>query len=163
MCIRRYYMIESLKALLADWKETRSITLTFLNELSDADLDKPLPRKKLNTIRLQAYELTLFQRDIVGSLGTDKLSYEEEYIYNNLPTQDIIKRMKELDSQFEKALESLSGTETMDYYGEEKNVHQIIAMMSGHEQMHIGQIIAFCYATGIEIPESISEPMALEG
>jgi len=156
-------MIESLKALLADWKETRSITLTFLNELSDADLDKPLPRKKLNTIRLQAYELTLFQRDIVGSLGTDKLSYEEEYIYNNLPTQDIIKRMKELDSQFEKALESLSGTETMDYYGEEKNVHQIIAMMSGHEQMHIGQIIAFCYATGIEIPESISEPMALEG
>jgi len=35
--------------------------------------------------------------------------------------------------------------------------------MIGHENMHVGQIIAFCYATGIEIPESISEPMALEG
>jgi len=45
-------MIESLKALLADWKQTRGITLAFLNELSDSDLDKPLPRKKLNTIRL---------------------------------------------------------------------------------------------------------------
>jgi len=51
----------------------------------------------------------------------------------------------------------------MDYYGEQQNVHQIIAMMTGHEQMHIGQIIAFCYATGIEIPESIVENMALEG
>ena len=156
-------MIESLKALLADWKQTRSITLAFLKELSDADLDKILPRKKLNTIRLQAYELTLFQRDVVNSLGTDLLAYEEEYKYVNAPTQDIISRMGELDTQFEKALETLNGTEMMGYYGEQQNIHQIISMMTGHEQMHIGQIIAFCYAAGIEIPESISEPMALEG
>ena len=156
-------MIHSLKALLDDWKETRSITLLFLNELSDADLDKPLPRKVLNTIRLQAYELTLFQRDVVNSLGTDSLVYEEKYKYVSTPTQDIISRMGELDTQFEKALESLSGTEMMDYYGEQRNVHQIISMMIGHENMHIGQIIAFCYAVGIEIPISISEPMALEG
>jgi len=156
-------MIESLKALLADWKQTRSITLAFLNELSETDLDKILPRKKLNTIRLQAYELTLFQRDVVNSLGTDSLAYEEEYKYVNTPTQDIISKMGELDTQFEKALESLNGTEMMDYYGEQQNVHQIISMMTGHEQMHIGQIIAFCYATGIEIPASIVENMALEG
>jgi hypothetical protein len=156
-------MIESLKALWADWKVTRSVTLGFLEELSDADLDRSLPRKVLNTIRLQAYELTLFQKDVVNALGTDKLVYEEEYIYENLPTQDIIKRMNELDAQFEKALESLEGAEMMNYYGEQQNVHQIISMMNGHENMHIGQIIAFCYATGIEIPRSISEPMALEG
>ena len=156
-------MIESLKALFAGWKETRSITLALLTELSDADLDKRLPRKKLNTIRLQAYELTLFQRDVVNSLGTNMLAYEEEYKYINMPTQDIIKRMTELDTMFEKALESLNGSEIMDYYGEQRNVHQIIAMMIGHEEMHLGQIIAFCYATGIEIPASVSEPMALEG
>jgi len=156
-------MIESLKALLADWNETRSITLGFLNELSDADLDKKLPRKKLNTIRLQAYELTLFQRDVVNSLGTDKLAYEEEYNYVNMPTRDIVEKMAELDAQFEKALEILKGTEIMDYYGDKRNVHQIISMMVGHENMHIGQIIAFCYATGIEIPKSITETMALEG
>ena len=156
-------MIESLKALLADWTETRSITLAFLNELSDADLDKKLPRKKLNTIRLQAYELTLFQRDIVNSLGTNALIYEEVYHYVNMPTQGIIERMAELDTLLEKALESLNGNEIMDYYGEQRNVHQIISMMIGHENMHIGQIIAFCYATEIKIPESISEPMALEG
>jgi len=156
-------MIESLKALLASWKETRSVTLGFLEELSDADLDKKLPRKNLNTIRLQAYELTLFQRDIINSLGTSTLAYEEEYNYVNMPTQGIIERMAELDAQFEKALESLKGTEMMDYYGRQRNVHQIISMMIGHEEMHIGQIIAFCYATGIEIPAAISEPLALEG
>jgi len=156
-------MTESLKALLEGWKETRKITLAFLNELSDSDLDKILPRKKLNTIRLQAYELTLFQRDIVNSLGTNSLAYEEEYKYVNMPTQDIISRMTELDTQFEKALGYLSGTEMMDYYGEQRNVHNIIAMMIGHEEMHIGQIIAFCYATGIKIPDSITQQMALEG
>ena len=156
-------MVESLKALLASWNETRMIILGFLDELSDADLDKKLPRKTLNTIRLQAYELILFQRDVVNSLGTDKLAFEEEYIYENIPTPDIVNRMNELDSQFEKALESLNGTEVIDYYGEQQNVHQIISLLIGHENMHVGQIIAFCYATGIEIPKSISEPMALEG
>ena len=156
-------MIQSLKALLADWKETRNITLLFLKELRDADLDKPLPRKNLNTIRLQMYELTLFERDIVNSLGTDLLEYEKEYKYVNLPTSEIILRMNELDIQFEQTLKSLKGTEMMNYYGQLQNVHQIISMMIGHEQMHIGQIIAFCYATEIEIPKSITEIMALEG
>jgi len=156
-------MIESLKALLAEWKETRKTTLEFLNKLSEADIDKMLPRKTLNTIRLQAYELTLFQRDVVNSLGTDTFAFEEEYVYINIPTQDIIERMAELDVQLEKALELLDGTEIMDYYGDKQNVHRIVAMTIGHECMHIGQMVAFCYATGIEIPKSISEPMALEG
>ena len=156
-------MIESLQALLEDWKVTRSVIVGFLEELSDADLDKVLPRKVLNTIRLQAYELTLFQRDIINSLGTDKLRYEEEYKYVNLPTPDLIAKMAELDAQLEKAMESLNGTEIMDYYGKKINVHQVISLMIGHENMHVGQIIAFCYATGIEVPKSISEPMALEG
>lgn len=156
-------MTESLKALWADWNETRGITLALLNELSEADLDKKLPRKKLNTIRLQAYELTLFQRDVVAALGTNRLRYEEEYVYVALSTQDIIAKMNELDKRLENALGSLSGNEIMDYYGDKRNVHQIISMMIGHENMHIGQIIAFCYATEIQIPQSVVEPMALEG
>ena len=157
-------MIESLKALLADWKETRRVTLGFVNELSDADLDKKLPRKVLNTIRLQAYELTIFQNDIVNSLTTKVVNFDEkDYRYENLTKQALTGRMAELDSQLEKSLEFMDGTEVLEYFGEQRNVHQIISMMIGHEQMHIGQIIAFCYATGIEIPKSISEPLALEG
>jgi len=156
-------MIKSLQALLAEWKETRDITLEFINKLSDADLDKTLPRKVLNTIRLQIYELTLFQRDVVSALPTTVLKYEDEYKYINLPKQDLIDKMAELDAKLEKTLELLDGTEMLEYYGEQKNVHQIISMLIAHEQMHIGQIIAFCYATGIEIPENITNWLALEG
>jgi len=105
----------------------------------------------------------LFQRDIINSLTTKTVDFEEEYVYINLSTQDLVARMAELDGELEKALEFMDGTDVIDYYGEQRNVHQIISTMIGHENMHIGQIIAFCYATGIEIPESISEPMALEG
>jgi len=156
-------MIESLKALMADWKQTRSIILGFLDELRDADLDRELPRNVLNTIRLQAYELTLFQRDIVASLSTKAVDFGEEYLYENLPKHAIVERMAELDAKLEAALDSMDGTEIIDYFGEQQNVHQIISCMIGHENMHVGQIIAFCYATGIEIPKCISEPMALEG
>jgi len=157
-------MIESLKALLADWKETRSITLKFVNELSDADLDKKLPRKKLNTIRLQVYELTLGQRGYVDSLATKIVVFGDEYLnYESRPKQALIETMAELDAKLEESLEIMDGTESIEFFGEQINVHQMISMMTGHEQMHIGQIIAFCYATGIEIPESISEHMNLEG
>ena len=157
-------MIKSLQALLLEWKDTRSITLEFIDKLSDADLDKKLPRNALITIRLQVYELTLFQRDVVESLKTKNiLKYEDEYHYKNLPKQDLINRMTELDVKLEDALELLDGTETYEYYGGKKNTHQVMALLIGHEQMHIGQIIAFCYATGIKIPSTITEPMALEG
>ena len=157
-------MIQSLKELLADWQQTRSITLGFLEELSDADLDKPFPRKVLNTIRLQAYELILGQSGFVDSLTTKSVVFGDEYNnYLSLPTKTLVERMAELDAKLEKALTVMDGTEMIDYFGEQINVHRIMSMMIGHEQMHIGQIIAFCYAIGIEIPESISEPMFLEG
>ena len=140
-------MTSSLKALLENWKETRSIILGFLEELSDSDLDRKLPRKVLNTIRLQAFELTLFERDIVDSLSTKVVDFGEEYIYENKPKEAIIERMAELDAKLASALDSMDGTEIIDYYGQKQNVHQIIAMLIGHEYMHIGQIIAFCYAT----------------
>jgi len=156
-------MVDSLKALFDGWKETRSIILGFLEELSDADLDKKLPRKELNTIRLQAFELTLFQRDIINALATKSVDFGDDYKYENLPTKVLVGKMAELDAKLEKSLELLDGTEMINYYGQKQNVHQIIAMLIGHEDMHIGQIVAFCYATGIEVPKSISEPMALEG
>jgi len=156
-------MIESLKALIADWNEARSITLRFLKELSDADLEKKLPRKKLNTIKLQTEELTIFQEDIVESLTTRVVDFGDEYLYECMSKQAIIEKMAKLDAMLEKSLEIMDGTEVIDYYGEQRNVHQVISMMISHESMHIGQIIAFCYATGIEIPKSIVEPMALEG
>ncbi|MCL2274059.1 MAG: peptidoglycan DD-metalloendopeptidase family protein [Defluviitaleaceae bacterium] len=156
-------MIHSLAALHADWVETRGITRAFLEELSDADLNKKLPREKLNTILLQAEELTIFQADIVASFTTRVVDFGDEYIYEGLSKDVILEKMAQLDIQLEKSLQALDGTEHIEYYGETRNVHQILSMLISHENMHIGQIIAFCYAVGIKIPPCITDPMALEG
>ena len=131
----------------------------------NTDLDKKLPRKVLNTIRLHAYEVTLFQKDMIESLTTKVCHFDEaDYAeYKSLPKQALIDRMAELDDKLEKSLEHMDGTEMIEYFGEPRNIHHIFATMIGHEQMHLGQIIAFCYATGIEIPANITEQMALEG
>jgi hypothetical protein len=43
-------MIESLKGQLADWKYARDNTIRFLEQLSDEDLSKKLPRRTFTTI-----------------------------------------------------------------------------------------------------------------
>ena len=73
------------------------------------------------------------------------------------------KKLAELDENLEKALETFDGAETINWFGEQKNIHEHISAMIGHEQMHIGQIIAFCYATKIHIPNDITNIMALDG
>jgi len=74
-------------------KKARSITLTFLNKLSDALLNKILPRKKLNTIRLQTYEPTLGQAGFVDSLATKiAVSGDECSNYISLPTHTLVEK-----------------------------------------------------------------------
>ena len=155
-------MINSLKGQLADWKYGRGIISKFISELCDDDLDTKFPRKKYNTVRLQAEELARIQSYYVDALTTKKISF-----YGN-PVQDtskqgLIKYMAELDEELENVLDTFDGNETIDWNGEQKNIHEHISAMTGHEQMHIGQIIAFCYTTGIHIPDDITKIMALDG
>ena len=155
-------MLNSFKGQLADWKQTRSITLEFLSELSDADLDKKLPRKALNTIRLQMEELALMQEDWQAAMITKKMDFTERSL-TDTSKQGLTAKFAELDKQLEESLASLDGSEAVDWYGSEKSIHEHFSSMISHEMMHIGQIIAFCYATGIHIPDLLTEEMALEG
>jgi len=155
-------MIISLKGQLEDWKQTRSITLEFLSELNDSDLDKKLPRKKLNTIRQQIEEMAIIQSSFVDAIITKVLNFEDTSLADT-SKNGLTQKFTQLDKKLEESLETCTGNEIIDWYGEEKNIHTHVSTMIGHEQMHIGQIIAFCYATGIHIPDVLTEEMALEG
>jgi len=161
-------MIPSLKALLDDWKFGRSVVLAFLNELSDDDLMRKLPRKRQNTVRLQIEELVWVQSDFLDALDTGRLIFTHTPTpVNDLPKHELTNIMTELDLRLEKTLTASNGNEIIDHSGSTwhggglKNIHEHISIMLGHEQMHIGQIIAFCHATGIRIPESIVSKMML--
>ncbi len=155
-------VISSLKGQIADWKYGRGIILKFVSELSDDDLDKRLPRKNYNTIRLQVEELARIQSCYVDALTTKRMKF------GGNPVQDtskygLMKYMAELDEKLEKTLDTFDGTETICWHGHSKIIHEHISAMIGHEQMHIGQIVAFCYATKIPIPDSITKEMSLDG
>ena len=77
--------------------------------------------------------------------------------------ENLILCMDRLDSILEAKLEHFDGSEIINWFGEEWNIHQHISAMIGHEQMHIGQMIAFCYSCDIRIPECIVNKMALSG
>ena len=55
------------------------------------------------------------------------------------------------------------GTKTIEWYVSSKIINEHFSAMNGHEQMHIGPIIAFCYASKIHIPNSIIKETALNG
>ena len=155
-------MINSLKGQLADWRHTRGITLKFISELNDSDLDKKLPRKELNTIRLQVEELAMMQENWLNAMTTKTMDFIAEPLVDK-SKQGLVAMFSELDKKLTEILATFDGSETVDWYGEEYNIHQHFSSMIGHEMMHIGQIIAFCYATGIHIPDEITETMALDG
>jgi len=157
-------MIKSLKALLDEWEDTRALTLSFINDLSEEDFNKKLPRKKLNTISWQVYELTMAQRGFVDSFTTETVKFDDDLMFlESIPKQAILERMAKLDAKLEESLELMDGTEVVSSWGDRENVHKMMAAMISHESMHIGQIIAFCYAIGIEIPEKVVDFLLLEG
>jgi hypothetical protein len=154
-------MIDSLKSQIADWKYGRGIVKNFIEQLCDDDLDKLLPRKNLNTIRKQCAELIQVQICYVNALETKIIRFEYDFI-SDLSKKSLIKYMDGLDAELEKLLDKFTGDEKIKWFSDEWNIHQHISAMIGHEQMHIGQIVTFCYATGIQIPDSITTTMALD-
>jgi len=155
-------MVASLNGQLMDWKYGRSIVKCFIQNLSDNELDRILPRKNLNTIRKQCEELVQIQSCYVRALKTRTIDFTYQPL-SNVSKDSLLNSMNELDERNESYLQDFDGTEVIRWFGEEQNVHQHVSAMIGHEQMHIGQIIAFCYATSIEIPDEIVHKMSLNG
>lgn len=155
-------MIDSINALWEEWNYTRSITKSFLTKVCDEDLCRKLPRNNLNTIILQLNEVYEIQQDYVEAIVTKRMEFTER---NNPPlcAVELLHVMEKTDGRLENLLQSLTGEEQIEWFGELYNIHRHICALISHEMMHIGQIVAFCYAVGIEIPIDIIEKMALNG
>jgi len=153
-------MINSIKAQLEDWKYGRDILKFFVLGLDDSDLDKILPRKNLNTIRKQCEELIQIQNCYVEAINSKSISFNY-YSLSDISKMGLIKKMEELDNKMEKSLEYYTDTETINWFGEKWLINRHLSALIGHEQMHIGQVIGFCYSSNIEIPKHIKSAMSL--
>ncbi len=153
-------MIDSISAQLEDWKYGRDLIKHFITELDDMSLDKEFPRKNLNTIRKQCEEVIQVQGCYVEALTTGFISFNYAPL-SDITKSGLISMMDQLDNDMKKKLEVYTGRETIDWFGEKWLINRHLSAMIGHEQMHIGQIIGFCYCINIDIPKYIKQTMAL--
>jgi len=156
-------MLESLKGQLADWKYARSNTVKFLNQLSDEELNKQLPRKTFVTIYEQIAEMAWVQRCFLKAIEAKTLENTDWDIPVYATKNELLEQMKQFDLEMEQVLEKCDGTEVVDWFGHCKNINEHVSSMQSHEMMHLGQIIAFCHALGIDIPQDITKAMHLTG
>lgn len=150
----------SIKAQLEDWKYGRDILKSFILLLDNEDLDKPFPRKNLNSIRKQCEELIQIQGCYLEALHTMSISFEYASLVD-VSKNALIKKMEELDHKMEETLEPYKGDETINWFGDSWLINRHLSAMIGHEQMHIGQMVGFCYSVNIEIPKCIKRAMSL--
>ena len=159
-------MRKSFAALREEWNYIRGLTRTFVRKINDEELDKKLPRKNLDTIRKQCEELIEVQACYLNALETGKIEfdgYSDEKLPGTTGKKKLLARFEELDSLLENKLSEVSENKTIDWFGEKKTIFNHLMAMVSHESMHVGQIVAFCYSQGIDIPEEVTKIMALSG
>ena len=156
-------MIISLKGQLADWKYARANTIRFLEQLSDEDLNKRLPRKTFVTIYEQIVEMAWVQRCFLKAIEQGTLENMDWKAPSFATKGELLEQMKQFDADMEQILQKCDGTEEVDWFGDIKNINEHISSLQSHEMMHLGQIIAFCHALDINIPQDVIKSMYLTG
>ena len=156
-------MITSLKGQLADWKYARGNTICFLTELGDDELHKHLPRKTFTTIYEQIAEMAWVQRCFIKGIEEKTMTGMDWATPTFAAKDELFKKMAEFDAKMEQILEKCDGTEEINWFGQVKNINEHISFLQSHEMMHLGQITAFCYALGIDIPQDVAKSMHLTG
>lgn len=152
------------KGLFEEWEYIRGLTTCFIENLSDAELDTKLPRKNLNTIRKHCEELIEVQKSYVKALDTGTIEfdgYSDEELPGVTSKEELLRQCNELDELLISKVAALTGDEEINWFGVKKSIYYHIVAMISHESMHIGQMVAFSYAMGIQIPQEIVNNMAL--
>lgn len=159
-------MKKELKGLFEQWESIRNCSTCFVKELKEDDLDKKLPRKGLDTMRKHFEEMFEVQKDFVDALKSSIMDFnspsDTEY-EGTMAKEDILKNMELVDGKLAQNLEEIKEDAKIVWFSEKQTVEYHLASMIAHESMHIGQLIAYCYALDIEIPEYIIENWALSG
>lgn len=159
-------MDENLDGLYQQWEFARSCTKSFIDNLSDDQLDRALPRKGLNTIRKHFQEMILVQKDYIeaiDNLEMDFNSIPDNEIDGKATKEDLLEQMAQQDKLLKEILSKVSDRATINWFGAEKPLAFHISALISHESLHIGQIVAFSYVLELPIPDYITKNWGLSG
>jgi len=158
-----------LKVLLKGWKETRQLTLDWIEALSVGQLNQELARPGLNSYTKHIYEMgevqEIYTAVLVGKepdmAKVTSLTFKSEKIA--VKTKDeLIQFLTECDDRFYRVVNRVKNwQEKVSVFGVEVPRFGVIELLIRHETLHHGQFIAFGYILGIQFPQSWRDAWAL--
>lgn len=158
-----------LEVLLKGWKETRQLTLDWIEALSVEQLNRDLARPGLNSYTKHIYEMGEVQRIYTAVLAEKEpdmakvtsLTFESEKI--TIKAKDeLIQFLNECDKEFYETVNEVKDWQKeVSIFGVKVPKFGVIEFLIRHETLHHGQFIAFGYILGIQFPQSWIDAWAL--
>ncbi len=155
-------MIPSLKQAWLSWDETRAESLSFLESLRPDQLRRRMPRPGLNTFGAHFQELGAIQRAFARALDELRM----DFAYMEFTRDDVLandpQRLKaflnECNEEFQKAIGRVKDPNAIVEWPlpRKPTALEHVYWLMQHETFHHGQMIAFCYVMGIQIPEALA-------
>lgn len=157
-------MTKEIDLILNEWKFSRKNTIEFIRTLGDEGLKKKLSRPALDTFCKHFQEMISVQKVYADAIKTGVMSFDEmSEDYDGLVSADeLITQMNNLDNEMiESIRQSAFSSEIKWEDGERKNISSHLCALSTHEIFHVGQLVAFCYVEGMELPKYVVDNWAL--
>ena len=154
-----------LEQVIDDWKYLRSNSKAFIEELTEEELHRKMPRPGIDTFMKHFEEMCDVEQAyldacISGSMEFDCVKENDEY--DGASTKaDILSMMQIQDERLEAIANEYADNNVVWDEDDVKTICSQLRNLCIHETLHLGQLIAFSYAMGISIPEFIIESWAL--
>ena len=158
-----------IETLLNGWRETRQLTLDWIDTLPLEQLNQELSRPGLNSFTKHIYEMGEVQKIYAAVLkgeGPDmekvtSLTFESEKVIAT--TKEELKQfLAASDKSFDEAVSKVKNwEEKVSVFGVEVPKFGVVELLIRHETLHHGQFIAFGYLLGVQFPQSWIDAWAL--
>lgn len=154
------------KTLILGWKETRSLTIEWINFQSIKTLRQKLPRVGLDTYAKHLMEMSEVQKAYVNVLYGKGLNFsrvDKGLLHSDIMTKNqVINKLKREDKRLYKAVNTIKNwNKPITLFNKKYPVSYIIELLIRHETFHHGQFIAFCYSMHLRFPKSWKDAWAL--
>jgi len=158
-----------LEVLLKGWRETRQLTIDWIDSLSVEELNQVLPRPGLNSYAKHIYEMgevqEIYTAVLIGKepdmTKVTSLTFESGKLVAE-KKDELKKFLNECDRNFYETLNKVKDwQEKVSVFGVDVPKFGVIELLIRHETLHHGQFIAFGYILGIQFPQSWIDTWAL--
>lgn len=159
-------MNKTITLLLDNWKETRQLTIDFINFIPVSTLNKKLPRQGLNTFAKQVFELADIEITYSSAITKGKIDFSKttdgSNIKRKISKSEMLRYLDRADKNLLKAVSKINDwNKKMHLFGKELPRYAILELITRHETLHHGQFIAYGLLLKLKFPQTWIDAWAI--